>query len=109
MKVFYNCHIYNNLGDCFVVEDNKFVYVGKYSDFKYEDAELCDLNGAYVYPGFNDSHMHVVNYGKFLENISLYEHTNSLKELLSELKVVTLAETMSQLVTKLVPSALVRC
>ena len=26
MKVFYNCHIYNNLGDCFVVEDNKFVY-----------------------------------------------------------------------------------
>ena len=86
MKVFYNCHIYNNLGDCFVVEDNKFVYVGKYSDFKYEDAELCDLIGAYVYPGFNDSHMHVVNYGKFLENISLYEHTNSLKELLSELK-----------------------
>ena len=32
-----------------------------------------------------------------------------LWELLSEFKVVTLAETMSQLVTKLVPSALVRC
>ena len=29
MKVFYNCHIYNNLGDCFVVEDNKFVFTVK--------------------------------------------------------------------------------
>lgn len=85
MKVFYNCHIYNNSGDCFVVENNIFTYIGYFKDINFKDAELIDLNGAYVYPGFNDSHMHVVNYGKFLDNVSLYEHTSSLKDVLEEL------------------------
>ena len=33
--------------------------------------EIIDLNGGYVYPGFSDSHMHLVGYGKSLEKLDL--------------------------------------
>lgn len=86
MKVFYNANIYNSHHHAFVEDEGKIIYMGSSEDaFKY-DGEHIDLNNKYVYPGFNDSHMHLVNYGQFLSRVSLVEHSSSLKEMLDELK-----------------------
>ena len=85
MKIFYNADIYGTKADAFVVDDDKFVYIGEKDEALKYEGELTDLRGKAVYPGFIDSHMHLVNYGKFLANVSLYEHTSSLKEMLHEL------------------------
>ena len=85
MKIFYNADIYGTKADAFVVDDDKFVYIGEKDEALKYEGELNDLRGKAVYPGFIDSHMHLVNYGKFLANVSLYEHTSSLKEMLHEL------------------------
>lgn len=86
MKIYYNANIYDTDASAFVEEDGKIVFVGNDEDALKYNGETIDLNGKYVYPGFNDSHMHVVNYGIFLKNVSLYEHTSSLQEMLEELK-----------------------
>ncbi|MDO4500002.1 MAG: amidohydrolase family protein [Erysipelotrichaceae bacterium] len=88
MKLFYNAHLYKQDNDAFVCEGDSFKEFGRYSDLvnKYEYEEQIDLNGKYVYPGFNDSHMHLLNLGIFLCNISLYEHTSSIKEVQKHLR-----------------------
>ena len=43
--------------------------------------ETVDLGGQFVCPGFNDSHMHLLNYGNALHSALLSEHTGSLKDL----------------------------
>lgn len=86
MKVFYNAHIYNSHAQAFVEENEKILFVGSNEEALKYDGERIDLNWKYIYPGFNDSHMHLVNYGKFLKNVSLSDHTSSLEEMLKELK-----------------------
>ena len=86
MKVFYNANIYNTKHHAFVEDEGKIIYVGSETEAKTYDGEHVDLNGKYVYPGFNDSHMHLVNYGQFLSRVSLVEHTSSLKDMLEELE-----------------------
>ncbi len=58
------------------IEDGKIVKDDGHFD------ECIDLNGRFVCAGFNDSHMHLLNYGKFLLSAKLNEHTSSLKELI---------------------------
>ncbi|SUZ86300.1 uncharacterized protein METZ01_LOCUS39154 [marine metagenome] len=41
---------------------------------------IINLNGGFVYPGFSDSHMHLVGYGKSLEKLDLVG-TNSISEI----------------------------
>ncbi|MGN1405595.1 MAG: amidohydrolase [Erysipelotrichaceae bacterium] len=89
MKIYYNADIYGTKADAFVVDGDKFIYVGEEKEALKYEGDYVDLNGKAVYPGFIDSHMHLVNYGKFLANVSLYEHTSSLKEMLDELKKYT--------------------
>lgn len=86
MRIFYNCHIFDNDGDAFVEDQGKIIYVGHTQEALLYNGEKIDLNGKYVYPGFIDSHMHVVNYGQFLSQVSLYEHTSSLEDVLETLK-----------------------
>ncbi len=86
MKIFYNCHIFDNNGNAFVEDEGKIIFVGEKEEAFAYNGEHIDLNNQYVYPGFIDSHMHVVNYGQFLSNVSLYEHTTSLKDVLETLK-----------------------
>ncbi|MDD4089667.1 MAG: amidohydrolase [Tissierellia bacterium] len=61
--------------DAFVVEGNKFVYVGTQSGardyLKAQSFDEVDLKGLFVMPGFNDSHMHFLHYSKSLQNINL--------------------------------------
>lgn len=61
--------------DAFVVEDNKFVYVGTEDSareyLKDESYHEVDLKGHLVLPGFNDSHMHFLHFAKSLKNVNL--------------------------------------
>lgn len=46
---------------------------------------IIDLDGAHVYPGFVDAHMHILGYGEMLSLISL-AHINKKPELISYIK-----------------------
>lgn len=86
MKVYYHGHIYDSDATAFVEDQGKFVFVGSDKEALEYAGEKIDLCGKYVYPGFNDSHMHVVGFGQGLKNVDLSNHTSSLKEMLEELK-----------------------
>ena len=73
------------LTDAFAVEDGRFVFAGSETDAPVCD-ETVDLNGRFVCPGFNDSHMHLLNFGQSLTMAELAAHTDSLSALLAYLR-----------------------
>ena len=90
--IYYNGQVYtgeDELQQAFVVEDGKFVYVGDSKNAKKnacDEDQFVDLQGKFVCPGFNDSHMHVLGFGKMLRDIQLAQHTQSLEEMVTYLK-----------------------
>ncbi len=75
------------LVSAFAVEDDRFIFAGSDVD----GAKLCceeavDLSGRFVMAGFNDSHMHLLNYGQSLAMAQLAKYTDSLSGLLTYLK-----------------------
>lgn len=65
--VFTNGRIYSMNDDrevfnTMVVEDGVITEMSNES-VNTDGADVVDLNGKFVYPGFNDSHMHLLNYG----------------------------------------------
>lgn len=74
--------------DCFVVDNGRFLFVGAAQDAKkaYPDAEIVDLGGRFVCPGFNDSHMHLLELGSTLVQAQLAPHSDSLAHVLEALK-----------------------
>ena len=90
--IYFNGKVYtgeDDLQQAFVVEDGVFVYVGDSCGAKQlaaDSDELVDLQGRFVCPGFNDSHMHVLGFGKLLRDIQLAEHTDSLSKMIQYLK-----------------------
>lgn len=85
-KLFYHGSVYTGqmpLCQAFVVEDGVFVWVGTDAQAKTVEAdERVDLQGAFVCPGFNDSHMHLLSFGQALSNAPLHLHTQSLEDML---------------------------
>ena len=73
--------------DCFVVQDGVFAFVGSKQDAHaaFPEAEIVDLGGQFVCPGFNDSHMHLLELGCVLTQAQLNLCTNSLSAVLSGL------------------------
>lgn len=69
------------LQEAFIVEDGRFLAVGSTKDMlalrTAEDA-VIDLAGRFVCPGFNDSHMHLVNWGNIMNMCRLNLATPSL-------------------------------
>lgn len=90
--IYYNGVVYTGeeaLQEAFVVEDGTFGYVGDSETAKSHAADgdtYVDLEGKFVCSGFNDSHMHVLGFGKMLQNIQLAKHTDSLEGMLAYLK-----------------------
>lgn len=81
--LYYNGRIYTGqlpLQEAFVVEDGRFAAVGRREEMAAE--KQVDLNGAFVCPGFNDSHMHLLSYGQTLTIAPLARHTRSLADML---------------------------
>ena len=90
-KLFYNATVYtgNDFQEAFIVEDNRFIFVGKEKDalrLINENDEKINLNEQFVCAGFNDSHMHLLSLGRSLSVARLNEHTNSKKEMYEYLK-----------------------
>ena len=88
--VYYNGKVYTGslpLQQAFVEEDGYFLYAGDNETAqKLTGAQMVDLKGKFVCPGFNDSHMHVLGFGKTLNQALLSEHTESLEAVLACLK-----------------------
>lgn len=58
--------------DSIIVEEDKFIFAGKYDDAMKligQNDKMIDLKGKTVIPGFNDSHVHLLNYGYSLTKI----------------------------------------
>lgn len=77
----------NRLADAFVVDDGRFVFAGKTQEARktYPDAACVDLGGKFVCPGFNDSHMHLLELGSVLMQAQLAPHSDSLAHVLEAL------------------------
>ncbi|MCF0110756.1 MAG: amidohydrolase [Erysipelotrichaceae bacterium] len=77
MKTGYiNGHLYNKPHTAFLTEDGKFTAFGTDEEIANQSDEVINLQGQYVYPGFFDSHMHLVNLGFVLDNVKLDDCTS---------------------------------
>ena len=90
--IFLNGQVYtgdsDTLCEAFAVEDGRFTMVGTNAELARTAAsgdKIADLGGNFVCAGFNDSHMHLLNYGQALRAAPLNEHTGSLREMLDAL------------------------
>ena len=71
------------LRQAFAVEDGRFCFVGSEQEALALDADsIVDLEGRFVCAGFNDSHMHLLSYGRTLSMAPLGENTASLEGML---------------------------
>ncbi|WRK53070.1 amidohydrolase family protein [Coprobacillaceae bacterium CR2/5/TPMF4] len=87
MKIYYNGNLYGHKkATAFVEKHGKIIFIGNDDEALKYNGDSIDLKKKYVYPGFNDSHMHLVNYGQSLRNLLLENHTDSLADLLGELQ-----------------------
>ena len=90
--IFHNALVYTGelpFRQAFAVEDGRFVQVGSEAELLGSAAEgdaLVDLGGCFVCAGFNDSHMHLLNFGQSLRAARLAPHTDSLTGLLDYLR-----------------------
>lgn len=68
----------------FAVENGRFIAVGDDAALcrRYPDAQTVDLRGRFVCPGFNDSHMHLLELGCVLAQAQLAPCTDSLSHVL---------------------------
>lgn len=74
--------------EAFAVKDGKFIAIGSSSDIcsKFEAAEVLDLNGKSVYPGFIDAHAHFFGYGLGIQTEAQLYETKSEQEILNILQ-----------------------
>jgi predicted amidohydrolase YtcJ len=76
------------IAEAFRVSSWKFEAVGTNEEIMAlaeADEEVVDLNGDTVVPGFNDSHMHFLNYAVFKSRVELI-NVNSISEMISKTK-----------------------
>lgn len=85
---YYNAQVYTGelpLRQAFIVEDGLFGQVGSNEEIlaaiSASDARV-DMQGRFVCAGFNDSHMHLLGFGKSLRTAELSAHTGSLAEMI---------------------------
>lgn len=70
------CHIFDEartVAEAILVENGRIAKFGSSAEIKETapDAEFVDLNGRILLPGFNDSHMHFLNYGFYKTIVDL--------------------------------------
>jgi len=73
--------------ECFVIDQGRFVFVGSENEAlrRFPTADHVDLHDQFVCPGFNDSHMHLLNLGNMLTQAQLAPSTDSLSGVMSRL------------------------
>ena len=80
MKLWFNANFYSMKDsktkyDKVLTNKGVIIAVGDDCD-NYHALEKIDLKGAYVYPGFTDSHMHLLGYGRKLSSNNLLLNKN---------------------------------
>jgi len=68
----------------FAIEGDRFIAVGSDEEIlalRQDGDVLTDLAGRFVCAGFNDSHMHLLNYGYAMTCCDLMQHTSSIADL----------------------------
>ena len=63
--------------EALLVEEGKIIATGTYAELKAEAQNEIDLQGAVVYPGFVDSHMHMIGHGDKLLSLDLSKAASS--------------------------------
>lgn len=88
--IYINCKVYTGGGEfasAFAVENGSFTHVGDRDSIPVEGSDAVhDMGGRFVCAGFNDSHMHLLNFGQTLGCAPLSEHTRSLSDMLQCLR-----------------------
>lgn len=72
---FINGKLYGTDATAFIVNDYQFEVFGSDELIKENCENIVDLKGNAVYPGFNDTHMHLVNLGFYLSNLPCNDFT----------------------------------
>lgn len=88
MKIFTNGLVYTQDGmkEAFVVDRDRFVYVGSNEEAAKYEGEVTDLQGQFVCAGFNDSHMHLLHFGECQVVADLSTQTGSMEQVQDGLK-----------------------
>lgn len=89
--IYFNGQVYTGslpLQKAFGVENGRFFFVGQDGLSQEADAYV-DLGGHFVCAGFNDSHMHLLNFGQTLSTAPLAQHTASLEQMICCLRKAT--------------------
>ncbi|MHA6259248.1 amidohydrolase [Sporosarcina sp. CAU 1771] len=63
--------------EALLIEGGKISAVGTYEELRERADEEIDLQGAVLYPGFVDSHMHMIGHGEKLLSLDLAKATSS--------------------------------
>ncbi len=63
--------------EALLTENGKIVDIGTFDMLKNKAEKKIDLKGAYLYPGFTDSHMHMIAHGQKLLRLDLSNVTSS--------------------------------
>lgn len=90
--IYYGGSVYTGslpLAEAFAVEDGRFIFAGTNREARAlaeKGGEAVDLNGRFVCAGFNDSHMHLLNYGYALQVADLSSNTASLAQVLETMR-----------------------
>ena len=92
MDIYYNGVIFVKKGqdaEAMGVEGGRVVFTGDLSEAKRwaQDKETVwhDMKGAFLVPGFIDSHLHLLQYGYVLSCPDLSRHTSSIEEIIGAL------------------------
>lgn len=68
---FYTMQEEGHTVDALLIEDGKIIAAGTYSELAGQADQRIDLQGAFVYPGFIDNHMHIIGQGEKLLRLDL--------------------------------------
>ena len=63
--------------EALLTENGKIIAIGTYDELKHKADQEMDLLGAVLYPGFVDSHMHVIGHGAKLLSLDLSKAKSS--------------------------------
>lgn len=76
----------NETVEAVLVQNGKITETGTFHDLKRKADEKINLKGAAMYPGFVDSHLHMISLGEKLMRLDL-SHATSTNEMLELIKV----------------------
>ncbi|ARK24292.1 amidohydrolase [Sporosarcina sp. P37] len=75
--LFYTMQSEGHTIEALVTKDGKITAAGSYNDLRNLAEHQVDLQGAFVYPGFIDNHMHIIGQGEKLLRLDLSKVTST--------------------------------